>query len=458
MKIETVELSAALGRLGPDYLGFDVEMANSFRDAPPVICMMGIEHFDPRAAKCISTIATITRRDDEPELIRWFLDTLHQFSERHSAPKLLTFSGTDNDLPWVRERVERFGIPDPPARVLDTIEHIDLKLAFYARTQHNNISLKKLEERFGIQREAQLTSKKVSYLLTDIVRRGDPDPIPARIHGYLREDVHHLLVIYDRWSEVPLEHLSLSESDYVAQVASLIRLARKLGTQPASRVGGSAERDRLREFTETLERRLDEGLMEGTLERFKLPPPPPLGARHPDVERLLKKHANLGQIEISDPSSGAYRLARELDKPKGILVAVRREGRVLMIRRADSLKRAPGLWGLPGGVLEPGEPPRQGAVRELKEELNLEGRAVQVLGAAPSYNKQYELYWVEVAVDDVSRLKPNPDEVAEVRWVAPHELTALHPLIGGAVEGFQRFLGSEWGRKPRATRSAKTRQ
>ncbi len=452
MKIDIVELPHNLGRLGPDHLGFDVEMANSFRNELPVICMMGIEHFDPERRKCISTIGTITRRDDEPALIRWFLDALREFSARHSTPKLLTFSGTDNDLPWVRERVQRFGIPDPEARVLDTIEHIDLKIAFHARTQHNNISLKKLEERFGIQREAQLTSKKVSYLLTDIVRRGEPDPIPAKIHGYLREDVHHLLLIYDRWSEVPLEHLSLSESEVANQAASLIRVARRLAAQPASRLGGAAERDLLRGYTEALERMLDEGMMRGTLEDFRLPPLPRLSGRHPDLERLVKKHANLNRIEIVDPDSGAYRLSREFNKPKGILVAVRREGRVLMIRRADALKRAPGMWGLPGGVLEPGESPREGAVRELMEELNLAGRPVQLLGSAPSFNGQYELFWIEVAVDDLGTLKPRPEEVAEARWVAPHELAGLVPLIGGAVEGFQRFLGSEWGGKPRGRR------
>lgn len=449
MKIDIVELPHSLGRLGPDHLGFDVEMANSFRNELPVICMMGIEHFDPERGKCISTIGTITRRNDEPDLIRWFLDSLREFSARHSTPKLLTFSGTDNDLPWVRERVQRFGIPDPEARVLDTIEHIDLKIAFHARTQHDNISLKKLEERFGIQREAQLTSKKVSYLLTDIVRRGDPDPIPAKIHGYLREDVHHLLLIYDRWSEVPLEHLSLSESDYVNHAVSLIRVARRLTAQPSNRLGGAAERDQLRGYTEALERMLDEGLMRGTLKDFRLPALPRLSGRHPDQERLVKKHANLNRIEIVDPASGAYRLSRELHKPKGILVVVRREGRVLMIRRADSLKRAPGMWGLPGGVMEPEESPREGAVRELMEELNLAGRPVQVIGSSQSFNGQYELFWVEVTVDNLGTLKPRPEEVAEARWVAPHELTGLEPLIGGAVEGFQRFLGGEWGGKPR---------
>jgi 8-oxo-dGTP diphosphatase len=452
MKIATVELPTTLDRLGPEYMAFDIEMANSFRDAPPVICMVGLEYWDPATNMCMSRIGTVTRREDEPELIRWLLDTLRDFTAQHPGAKLLTFSGTDNDLPWVRERIERFGISKDDARALEAIEHIDLKIAFHARTQHNNISLKKLEERFGIQREAQLTSKKVSYLLTDIVKRGDPDPIPPKIHGYLREDVHHLLVIFDRWSEVPLEHLSLTEADYINQAASLIRLARKLSVQPPSRIGSGAERDTLKDFTERLQSLLDEKIAEGSLERFRLPPLQRLSGRHPDLERLAKKHAALALIEIADPASGVYRLGRELNKPKGVLIVVRREGRVLMIRRAATLKRAPGMWGLPGGQLEPGELPRDCAVRELNEELNLTGRATQILGSAPSYNSQYELIWVEVAVDDIASLQPRAEEVGEARWVAPHELTGLSPLIGGAVEGFQKFLGSDWGGSPHRQR------
>lgn len=47
-------------------------------------------------------------------------------------------------------------------------------------------------------------------------------------------------------------------------------------------------------------------------------------------------------------------------------VTVDDDGRVLMMRRADS-----GEWQIPGGVLEPGEQPTQGAVRETLEETGV---------------------------------------------------------------------------------------
>lgn len=47
-------------------------------------------------------------------------------------------------------------------------------------------------------------------------------------------------------------------------------------------------------------------------------------------------------------------------------VVLDHQGNVLMQRRADN-----GFWGLPGGMLDPGESLEQGAVREVLEETNL---------------------------------------------------------------------------------------
>ena len=153
-------------------------------------------------------------------------------------------------------------------------------------------------------------------------------------------------------------------------------------------------------------------------------------------------------MEVNSDTLG-YRLTRQLDKPKGTLALVRRRGKVLMIRRADHLKRAPGYWGLPGGILEPGESPTEGAVRELREELNLEGAPLQILGTRPSMSGEYELFWVELEVADTSPMKPHTGEVAEARWVGPEELLQLEPLVPGATDGFRDFLGADWGRRPR---------
>ena len=49
-------------------------------------------------------------------------------------------------------------------------------------------------------------------------------------------------------------------------------------------------------------------------------------------------------------------------------------GRILLVRRADD-----GLWGLPGGWLEPNEAPAEAAVRETREETGLEVRTTRLV-------------------------------------------------------------------------------
>ncbi len=59
----------------------------------------------------------------------------------------------------------------------------------------------------------------------------------------------------------------------------------------------------------------------------------------------------------------------------GASAAVFREGRILLIKRADN-----GLWALPGGHTEVGEVWAQSAQRELKEEAGLDGSVTELLG------------------------------------------------------------------------------
>lgn len=74
------------------------------------------------------------------------------------------------------------------------------------------------------------------------------------------------------------------------------------------------------------------------------------------------------------PARGIWRPG---PNPCGDTVVVRRTGpvpEVLLIRRAAHADTEPGRWALPGGFLEPGESPADGAMRELAEETGLDAR------------------------------------------------------------------------------------
>jgi len=70
-------------------------------------------------------------------------------------------------------------------------------------------------------------------------------------------------------------------------------------------------------------------------------------------------------------------------------------GLVLLLRRSDAVTD-PGLWNTPGGHIEPGEGPREAAVRELSEEAGY-GGWLDVAAAPIVVSGCYYLYeaWVD---------------------------------------------------------------
>ena len=57
---------------------------------------------------------------------------------------------------------------------------------------------------------------------------------------------------------------------------------------------------------------------------------------------------------------------------KVVVGALIREGRVLLARRRSIKRARPGLWDLPGGVIEAGESELDALTRELHEELGVQ--------------------------------------------------------------------------------------
>jgi len=105
--------------------------------------------------------------------------------------------------------------------------------------------------------------------------------------------------------------------------------------------------------------------------------------------------------------------------------AIIEDGRVLACARSEPPEFA-GRWEFPGGKVEPGETEEQAAVREIREELDLEIKVGPSLGPAVDISSEYRLHvylGTVVAGDPVLR------EHAELRWFAAGELDESEWLV-----------------------------
>ena len=99
----------------------------------------------------------------------------------------------------------------------------------------------------------------------------------------------------------------------------------------------------------------------------------------------------------------------ENPKPTATLICPRGDD-ILLVKRA--FEPAIGEWSLPGGFMELIETLEQAAIRELKEETNLDGNVVKLLGNCSHFNSIFGdilLLGIEMQIDNWSNLKVGDD-------------------------------------------------
>jgi len=123
---------------------------------------------------------------------------------------------------------------------------------------------------------------------------------------------------------------------------------------------------------------------------------------------------------------------------EAIVAVLRRDGRVLVVRRGPDVAR-PGYWQPLSGKLEPGETQQQALVREVHEEIGLTVSPGTKVWESLTDDGHFRLHWwtAENSTDDPV---PDGDEVTEARWVTPEEYLALTPVFEGDREFFERIL------------------
>ncbi|MGY1743012.1 MULTISPECIES: NUDIX hydrolase [unclassified Blastococcus] len=104
---------------------------------------------------------------------------------------------------------------------------------------------------------------------------------------------------------------------------------------------------------------------------------------------------------------------------------------LLITRRAARMRSHAGQWALPGGRLDPGETPVEGALRELEEEVGLTLPPSAVLGLLDDYvtRSGYVMTPVVCWAGDPGELTPHEAEVASIHLVPVADLDVEPRLI-----------------------------
>ena len=110
------------------------------------------------------------------------------------------------------------------------------------------------------------------------------------------------------------------------------------------------------------------------------------------------------------------------DLPNAASVAIVRDGKVLLIKRAYAPYQH--LWTLPGGRMEPGETIEQCAIREIAEEVGLTIRNPRPVLVQP-LGRDGAFLLAVFATRDFSGKIVCSDEIADHKWVDPTALISF---------------------------------
>lgn len=121
------------------------------------------------------------------------------------------------------------------------------------------------------------------------------------------------------------------------------------------------------------------------------------------------------------------------------VVVTDEQGRILLVHEDYGKRR----WGLPGGRHEPGESVEETAIREAKEETDLDVELGELIGEyliVSAVGEQLLVVSVFTAVVMGGDLHPQEGEIDDIGWFdsnrLPHPMTdTAPPAIGDAVRG-----------------------
>ena len=99
------------------------------------------------------------------------------------------------------------------------------------------------------------------------------------------------------------------------------------------------------------------------------------------------------------------------------------DGKYLVTKRSKEESPYPEYWDIPGGIVEYGELPRDGAIRETMEEVGLKVKLIKVIHEDSELDKVKDKIYIRLVYlceldDDIKNIKLQEEEHSEYRLIS----------------------------------------
>ncbi len=111
----------------------------------------------------------------------------------------------------------------------------------------------------------------------------------------------------------------------------------------------------------------------------------------------------------------------------GVGVVVRKGEAILLVQRAKEPKK--GLWALPGGMVDLGEPIRAAAIREVKEECSIDIELEDIISVIDLIDKdtdgkiKYHFVLIDFLATYVGGELQAASDALNAAWISPTDLS-----------------------------------
>ena len=100
-----------------------------------------------------------------------------------------------------------------------------------------------------------------------------------------------------------------------------------------------------------------------------------------------------------------------------VLIISNKERKTLFVQRSLQKKSLPGKWAFPSGTIEEGEDPQTAAIREAKEELDIDVKAIEIIATKELPEFSSKLFFMLCDAKDQEPIINEPDEIEKMQFM-----------------------------------------